>query len=166
MPKVLSKTYKTNITQGKFKFFQNKKRINNCEVITIQVLAETEYQDLYRVTDGVLLVVNKFKLIDYSKVTNKTVGTLYRAKTGKYNKGCQNCLKVLKSDYVDTYSDVTVPKGTVLYNGRPVIATKNEEDFRYEIKTTGSSFSGDSYEINRMLTDILYQIKLNEYDAK
>ena len=27
MPKVLSKTYKTNITQGKFKkFFQNKKR--------------------------------------------------------------------------------------------------------------------------------------------
>ena len=57
-------------------------------------------------------------------------------------------------------------KGTVLYNGRPIVATKNEEDFRYEIKTTGSSFSGDSYEIKRMLNDILYQIKLTEDDTK
>lgn len=31
----------------------------------VQVLAETEYQDLYRITDGVLLVINKFKPIDY-----------------------------------------------------------------------------------------------------
>lgn len=31
----------------------------------MEILAETEYQDLYRITDGVLLVVNKFKPIDY-----------------------------------------------------------------------------------------------------
>ena len=43
-------------------------RINN-----MQVLARTEYQDVYRVTDGVLLIVNKFEYmfdqlspVDYS----------------------------------------------------------------------------------------------------
>lgn len=33
--------------------------------IDLEVLAKTEYQDLYRVTDGVLLVVNKFVPIEY-----------------------------------------------------------------------------------------------------
>ncbi len=128
-------------------------------MITIQILAETEYQDLYRVTDGVLLVVNKFKPIDYSKVTNKTVGALYRAKTGKYNKGCQDCLKVLKSDYVDTYSDVTVPKGTVLYHNRPVEVTTDELEYQYQIKTTGDLFSGSADEMENILSDILYRIR-------
>ena len=128
-------------------------------MIIIQILAETEYQDLYRVTDGVLLVVNKFKPIDYSKVTNKTVGALYRAKTGKYNKGCQDCLKVLKSDYVDTYSDVTVPKGTVLYHNRPVEVTTDELEYQYQIKTTDDLFSGDADEMENMLSDILYRIR-------
>ena len=128
-------------------------------MITIQILAETEYQDLYRVTDGVLLVVNKFKPIDYYKVTNKTVGALYRAKTGKYNKGCQDCLKVLKSDYVDTYSDVTVPKGTVLYHNRPVEVTTDELEYQYQIKTTGDLFSGNIDEMENMLSDILYRIR-------
>ena len=128
-------------------------------MIIIQILAETEYQDLYRVTDGVLLVVNKFKPIDYSKVTNKTVGALYRAKTGKYNKGCQDCLKVLKSDYVDAYSDVTVPKGTVLYHNRPVEVTTDELEYQYQIKTTDDLFSGDADEMENMLSDILYRIR-------
>ena len=128
-------------------------------MITIQILAETEYQDLYRVTDGVLLVVNKFKRIDYSKVTDKPVGSLYRAKTGKYNKGCQDCLKVLKSDYHDTYADVIVPKGTVLYHGTPIEVTDDESEFQYQIKTTGDLFSGDVDEMENMLSDILYRIR-------
>lgn len=128
-------------------------------MIIIQILAETEYQDLYRVTDGVLLVVNKFKRIDYSKVTDKPVGSLYRAKTGKYNKGCQDCLKVLKSDYHDTYANVTVPKGTVLYHDRPVEVTTDELEYQYQIKTTGDLFSGDADEMENMLSGILYRIR-------
>ena len=128
-------------------------------MITIQISAETEYQDLYRVTDGVLLVVNKFKRIDYSNVTDKPVGALYRAKTSKYNKGCQDCLKVLKSDYVDTYSNVTVPKGTVLYHNRPVEVTTDGLEYQYQIKTTGDLFSGDADEMENMLSDILYRIR-------
>lgn len=128
-------------------------------MITIQILAETEYQDLYRVTDGVLLVVNKFKRIDYSKITDKPVGSLYRAKTGKYNKGCQDCLKVLKSDYHDTYADITVSKGTVLYHGTPIEVTDDESEYQYQIKTTGDLFSGNIDEMENMLSDILYRIR-------
>lgn len=114
---------------------------------------------MYRVTDGVLLVVNKFKRIDYSKVTDKPVGSLYRAKTGKYNKGCQDCLKVLKSDYHDTYANVTVPKGTVLYHSTPIEVTDDESEYQYQIKTTGDLFSGDADEMENMLSDILYRIR-------
>lgn len=53
----------------------------------LEVLAKTEYQDLYRVIDGVLLVVNKFIPIEYE---NEKYFTVYRGKVkqGKYNKGC------------------------------------------------------------------------------
>ena len=76
-----------------------------CDIV--QVLAETEYQDLYRITDGVLLVVNKFKPIDYGE--DKYV-SLYDPKVKSYNKGCQKRLKILKEDYYKQYDDITVPK--------------------------------------------------------
>ena len=147
---------KTNIV----KFSQIKREINNCEVITIQILAETEYQDLYRVTDGVLLVVNKFKPIDYSEKTDRHI-YLYSssAKSCKYNKSCQDCLKVLKNDYYDKYADVMIPKGTVLYHSTPVELTTDELEYQYQIKTTGDLFSGDVNEMENMLSDILYRIR-------
>ena len=51
---------------------------------------------------------------------NEKYFTVYRskAKQGKYSKGCQDWLKVLKSDYYDEYSKITVPKGTVTYIDR------------------------------------------------
>lgn len=33
----------------------------------MEVLANTEYQDVYRIVDGVLLIVNKFKRIIYDE---------------------------------------------------------------------------------------------------
>ena len=126
----------------------------------MQILAETEYQDLYRVTDGVLLVVNKFKPIDYSGKTTRHI-YIYSsdAKIGKYNKGCQDCLKVLKNDYYDKYADVTIPKGTVLYHSTPVEPTTDELEYRYQIKTTGELFSGSLDEMDKMLSDILYRVR-------
>ena len=72
----------------------------------MEVLAKTEYQDLYRVTDGVLLVVNKFVPIEYE---NEKYFTVHRrgVKQGKYNKGCQDWLKILKEDYYDEYRNIT-----------------------------------------------------------
>ncbi len=117
----------------------------------VEILAETEYQDLYRITDGVLLVVNKFKPIDYGE--DKYV-SLYDPKVKSYNKGCQKRLKILKEDYYKQYDDITVPKGTVLYYGRPVeLARKDERN--YQIKTTGESLSGDFDEVTELLTSII-----------
>lgn len=123
----------------------------------METLAETEYQDLYRVTDGVLLVVNKFKQINYGK--DKYV-SLFDPKVKSYNKGCQKQLKILKEDYYKQYDDITVPKGTVLYYGRPVeLACKEEWD--YQIKTTGECFSGDFDEVAELLNEILKKINSN-----
>ena len=124
----------------------------------MQILAETEYQDLYRVTDGVLLVVNKFKPIDYISRFGRRIGFLYSAKLSKYNKDCQNCLKVLKNDYYDKYADIKIPKGTVTYNDRPVELV-DKSDYKYQIKTTGDLFSGSADEMETMLSDILYKIR-------
>lgn len=120
----------------------------------VEILAETEYQDLYRITDGVLLVVNKFKPIDYGE--DKYV-SLYDPKVKSYNKGCQIQLKILKEDYYSKYEDVTVSQGTVLYYGRPVeLADKSE--WNYQVKTTGEALSGDYHEITELLKSILKKV--------
>ena len=79
----------------------------------MEVLANTEYQDVYRIVDGVLLIVNKFLYKDYSKKTNRIVevNNTGRDNCKTYNKGCQSCLKELKRDYLNTYATVTIPKG-------------------------------------------------------
>ena len=121
----------------------------------METLAETEYQDLYRITDGVLLVVNKFKPIDYGE--DKYV-SLYDPKVKSYNKGCQKQLKILKEDYYSKYADVIVSQGTVLYYGRPVeLACKEEWD--YQVKTTGECFSGDIKKITELLNTILEKVR-------
>lgn len=123
----------------------------------MQALAETEYQDLYRITDGVLLVVNKFKPIDYGE--DKYV-SLYDPKVKSYNKGCQKRLKILKEDYYKQYDDITVPKGTVLYYERSVELARKDE-WNYQIKTTGESLSGDFNEVTELLNEILKKINSN-----
>lgn len=116
----------------------------------MQVLAKTEYQDLYRVADGVLLVVNKFKPIDYGE--NKWI-SLFNPNVKSYKKGCQKQLKILKEDYYNSFLQATIRKGTVLYCGRPVeLVDKCEWD--YQIKTTGESFSGNSNYILKLINDI------------
>lgn len=84
----------------------------------MKVLANTGYQDVYRITDGVLFIVNKFLYKDYSKKTSRIVKVNDTEKNNckTYHKGCRSYLKELKRDYLDTYSTVTIPKGTVLYH--------------------------------------------------
>ena len=100
----------------------------------MEVLANTEYQDVYRIVDGVLLIVNKFKRIIYDEDKYFRV-SFSKAKLKSYNKGCQKWLKVLKEDYYDAYSNITVPKGTVLYQDYPI---KLSNVYKYEVKTTGT----------------------------
>lgn len=119
----------------------------------MEVLANTEYQDVYRIVDGVLLIVNKFKRIIYDKDKYFRV-SFSKAKFKSYNKGCQKWLKVLKEDYHDEYSNISVPIGTVLYQDYPVELTIKPENYIYEIKTTGNAFGGDYNEVMDMIKNI------------
>ena len=88
----------------------------------MEVVVQTDYQDIYRITDGVLFIVNKFIPVDYSNDTPKKI-YLYQSdmKYRLYNKFCQKRLKVLKEDYKNKYCPVVIPKGTVMYMNTPVI---------------------------------------------
>lgn len=122
----------------------------------MKTVVESEYQDIYRVTDGVLLIVNKFRRIDYSSQTDRVI-LLYDGKFKLYNKNCQKWLRVLKED-CNIYG-ITIPKGTVTYNLFPVELVSDINDYKYEIKTTGSMFSGNNKSMLKMLNDIISEIK-------
>lgn len=122
----------------------------------MEIVAQTDYQDIYRITDGVLLVVNKFILIDYSDETKEYIRVhLSKVKYKSYNTNCQTWLKILKEDYVYKYCPVVVPKGTVLYMGIPVICTNDQDKWEYELKTTGTAFSGTYDTMQEMLDNII-----------
>lgn len=123
----------------------------------MEVLAQTEYQDVYRVTDGVLLIVNKF--VD---MFNKKSSIYDRRKRKMYHKNTKD-LTINQEDRVDFYNNF-ISKGTVLYHNYPVIVAGNKTDWRYEVKTTGSALGGDFNKIENLLNDILCTIRTG--DAK
>ena len=122
----------------------------------MEIVAQTDYQDIYRITDGVLFIVNKFIPIDYSDKTKEYI-RVYRskAKYKSYNKNRQTWLKVLKEDYVYKYCLVVVPKGNVTYMGIPVICTNDKDKCEYELKTTGTAFSGTYDTMLEMLDTVI-----------
>ena len=122
----------------------------------MKTVVESEYQDIYRVTDGALLIVNKFRRIDYSSQTDRII-SLYDGKFKSYNKNCQKWLRVLKED-CNIYG-ITIPQGTVTYNLFPVELVSDINDYKYEIKTTGSMFSGNNESMSKMLNEIISEIK-------
>ncbi len=122
----------------------------------VWIVAQTNYQDIYRITDGVLFIVNKFVPIDYSNLTDERIH-IYRkeAKYKSYNKNCQNWLKVLKEDYKYEYCPIIAPKGTVTYMDVPVICTNDKDKWKYELKTTGTAFSGNYDAMLEMLDNVI-----------
>ena len=124
----------------------------------MKAVVQTEYQDIYRITDGVLLVVNKFESLYIEGVEYPRVYPVNRAGMRSYNKNCQQQLKVLKNEWHCKGSWYTpawsIPAGTVLYGSIPVITISDKNKWQYEIKTTGNMFSGNAVEILEMLHNI------------
>lgn len=122
----------------------------------MEVVCKSDYQDIYRVKDGVLLVINKFKRV-------KQENGLYRYiacnRYKRYAKGCQSSLCVLTEDYIsDTYYDYEVfHAGQVIYEGYPVELVDKSE-WNFQIKTTGDALSGDIGTITMLLNEIIGRI--------
>lgn len=135
-------------------------------MIAIQVLTKTEYQDVYRVTNGVILMVKKFIPMKLDNIENPRVYWTDKTNSKIYHQGCEKSLKVLTKECrckkILYDPEWVIPKGTVIYNSIPVVATNNPSDWKYEIKTTGNAFSGDSKTIEKLLNDILYTIRMGE----
>lgn len=122
----------------------------------MEIVVQTDYQDIYRIIDGVLFIVNKFIPIDYTYKTKEYVRVYNsEAKYKSYNKNCQTWLKVLKEDYEYEYCPVVVPKGTVTYMDIPVICTNDKDKWKYELKTTGTAFSGNYDTMLAMLDTVI-----------
>lgn len=129
----------------------------------MEILCESDYQNVYRIMDGVLLVVDKFEGISFE---NDQYPSVYRKDNKriwkKYAHGCESGLVELVVKYKNKYSEWELPKGTVLYNNRPVKIVPKVK-WKYKIKTTGSMFSGGFTQINCALEEIISLIeKLNK----
>lgn len=133
----------------------------------MEIVAQTDYQDIYRITDGVLFIVNKFIPVDYSDQTKEFVHVYQtKAKYKSYNKNCQNWLKVLKEDYEYEYCPVIIVKGTVTYMDVPVICTNDKDKWKYELKTTGTAFSGNYDTMLEMFDNVINCMVKNRIRVK
>lgn len=121
----------------------------------MQTLCKSDYQDVYRIKDGVILLVNKFDYVHGDDGYRRSFFTTTK-NTMTYASGCRDLKKVIEriEGYNKTYAEV----GQVLYHGYPVklIPKKN---WNYQIKTTGDMFSGNSEETVNYLEDIIKIIK-------
>lgn len=119
----------------------------------MEILAQTEYQDIYRLKAGVLLKVNKFKYIDYRNKNSQRQFVNVNFSKAKYKRYDKCSLRILKEDYYDPCYGVTVPKGTVI-EALPVEVCQNKSEWTYEVKTTGSAFKGTYLDIINMINEL------------
>ena len=125
----------------------------------MEILCKSDYQNVYRIMDGVLLVVDKFEYISFE---NDQYPSVYRRDNKriwkKYTHGCESGLVELVVKYKKEYMGWEIPKGTVLYNGRPVRIVPRDK-WKYKIKTTGSMCSGSFAQMDCVLEEIISLIE-------
>ena len=138
----------------------------------MEEIIKSEYEDVYRVTDGVTLHVKK-----YGKVRDEETGRyrcvkledLEKLKSYIKGKNYRNCR--LKSASEDVYIDngfwsgdyTLAPKGSV-FDNYFIVKPVSPNLYRYEIKATGNSFSGNVIQINKMVKDIMEVVNHEVYE--
>ena len=121
----------------------------------MEVLCQTEYQDVYRVKSGVLLVINKFRIIT-DKDGRRDFISVY-SKNRPYHSQCKD-LRVLTEDYYYYPTKRTYKAGQVVYGGYPVEIIDNKKEWSFQIKTTGDALSGTFEDITLLLKNILEKV--------
>lgn len=115
----------------------------------MQVLIENDFFKQIRIVDGVLVNIIKYKItnriwgdLNPRKELNKISEGLYQSKMDKEERGT---VIYSKGDYIiKPYNSA----------GYYVIEKEERDKWEYEVKTTGSSFSGDKREIDRIINGI------------
>ena len=115
----------------------------------MQILIDNDFFKQIRIVDGVLVNIIKYKTINriwsnlnLRKELSKISEGLYQSKVDKEERGEIICSK---GDYIiKPYNSA----------GYYVIEKEKADKWSYEIKTTGSSFSGDKSTIYMIIKDI------------
>lgn len=119
----------------------------------MQILIDNDFFKQIRIVDGVLVNIIKYKIINrvwsnlnLRKELNKIDDGLYQSKVDKEERGTVICSK---GDYIiKPYNSA----------GYYVIEKEDKEKWEYEIKTTGSSLSGDKSTIDSVIKTINFVI--------
>lgn len=118
----------------------------------MEVIAKTEYQDVYKLKDNTFLVVDKFeKMYPDKRITYSGENSLYNPNT--------NNLYIAKVGHNDRDKEF-VKTGTVIFCTTPVISTSDKSKWRYKIRMSGKYFDditleiGDASSILNMLSDV------------
>lgn len=114
----------------------------------MEVLCKSDYQDVYRIKEGVLLVINKFKYKCNENGYRMFAYGINRINSKTYAKGCKD-LKIVTKRIVEKYGTV-YEIGQVIYQNYPVELVSKEE-WNYQIKTTGELFNGNQNEMLKLL---------------
>ena len=121
----------------------------------METVCKTDYQDIYRIKDGVLLIINKFRYITNEDGTRDYIG--YPLSNKHYASNCQSSLCVLTEEYYDRHKQRTYNVGQMIYRGYPIELTDKSE-WNFQIKTTGDALSGDIGTIVMLLNEIIGRI--------
>lgn len=117
-----------------------------------EIVQKHEYQDIYRLTYGVLVIVNKFK--HQSQRNWYWNHTKDNKKKLKKITGLKNCFMTNEDIEIRSYitnGNEVVPIGSIIFEDAIILPTTIKEDYYFELKTTGSCFSGLGKEFNKLL---------------
>lgn len=120
-----------------------------------ETVQEHEYQDIYRLCYGVLVIVNKYNIANYNWYWGNTKE--HKKKLEKI-KGLKSCFKTLDDIDMYTYNNQelsVLPRGSIIFEDNVIIPTNNKDEYFYELKTTGSCFSG----VGKEFSDLLNLVK-------
>lgn len=109
----------------------------------VEQIYSSVYQDVYRFSTGVVLLVNKF---------NTYACNSKGFKTKRYYSS--NYLKVLQEDNQDPVTGTKFKKGTVMYEGKPVRLV-NQERWTYELKIAGGVCVGNADQMKQLANNII-----------
>ena len=118
----------------------------------MEQITKHEYLDVYRIADGVLLKVKKYKDSETCHIGWHTIEK-YKSSLTKL-KGLKN-LFVVNSDIKCEYGWFELNVGDVIFESEHIIPITNPSEYRYEIKTTGEMFSGNYKEVSNYLYIII-----------
>lgn len=108
-----------------------------------EVVQQHEYQDIYRLCHGVLVIVHKYESVSHW-LTN------FKPSMGTKIKGIKNCYK-LNNELVENWTHQIYPKGTILLEGTVINPIDKLQNYRYELKTSGTYFSGNLEKFYKLL---------------